>query len=138
MADGPLVAKIGTVAKEAPVLRFSKGKGTPYVKFSIAVKPYVPKDQPQPETTYYDVTAFKSLAEHIAECVDKGDRIGVIGTGSVREYDKKDGTKGTSKEILADFVGPDLRFCGADIHRSTRESRGLPPRPQYAPGEEEF
>ena len=135
MADGPLVAKIGTVTKERPVLRFSTGKGTPFVKFSIKeAKPF-----PLPdgwEASYYNVTAFNTLAEHIAQCLDKGDRVGVIGIGEVQKWtDKKTGEERTAKGIIARFVGSDLTFCGADIHR---EGGAAAPSPLDQYSEEPF
>lgn len=116
--EGTPTAKVGTISgKKGPELRFSD-KGTPYCKFSIRVKPYVPKDQPQPEPTYYDVTCFKSLAEHVARDLQKGDRVGVFGLGRLETWTGQDGQQRSKKVIVADFVGPDLRFSGVDVHRS--------------------
>ena len=42
MPDGSLVAKIGNIVREDPILRFSKA-GKPFAKFSLQVKPYVPE-----------------------------------------------------------------------------------------------
>lgn len=136
MSDDPgvPVAKVGTVVKKGVELRFSAA-GKPFAKFSLAVKPYVPKDQPQPETLYYDVTAFGTLAEHVAACINGSDRVVVLGLGKVESWTAKDGTERESKVIIADAIGPDLRFCGADIHR---ERRGPMTVPSYAENEEPF
>lgn len=118
MSEG-LVAKIGTIVKKAPELRFSP-KGVAVTKFSLAVKPYVPKGEPQPETTFYEVTAFGSLAEHVAETLDKGHRALVIGTGKLETWTGKDGKERTTKTIIADGVGPDLRFVSAKLGANER------------------
>lgn len=132
-----LAVKVGTITREDPVLRFSK-TGKAYCKFSIKeVKPYGADESF--EGQFYQVTCFGTLAEHIANCL-KGDRVFVYGEASIENYTKKDGTPGSSKVIKANYAGPEITFCGADIHRSTRESRGLPPRPptQYETEEEPF
>lgn len=135
MPDGPLVAKIGTIVKEDPSLRFSKDS-KPYAKFNLQVKPYVPKGQEQVEPVYYEVTCFGSLAEHVAESMRKGYRVGVIGIGKVETWEK-DGKTNSKKVILADFVGPDLRFVNATL--SDGKSEPATPAPiEYGEDEEPF
>ena len=120
MPDGPLVAKIGTIVKAEPVLQFGKTNSKPYAKFSLAVTPSVPEGQEKQPAQYYEVIAFDSLAEHIAESLHKGYRVLVIGTGKTDVWTGKDGKERTTKTILADAVGPDLRFVnaivGLDLH----------------------
>lgn len=133
MPDGPLVAKCGNVTKQ-PVLKFSEKTNKAFVKFGIAVNPYAPKDQPKPEPQFYDVTAFGSLAENIAASINKGYRVVVIGTGKTETWTAKDGTERTSKVILADSVGPDLRFVTAELRRAEQQH---PTNGQYAQYSEE-
>ena len=139
--DGPLVAKVGSIVRQDPELRFSAA-GKPFAKFSLSVKPYVPKDQEQPEPTFYDVTCFGTLAEHVAECLHKGNRVIVLGTGKVETWDDKTtGEKRSKKVILADAVGPDIRFVGMDLHgeRPKPVTAPLPLEPpEYDDGEEPF
>ena len=141
MADAT-VGKVGTIVKEEPTLRFSKS-GKPFVKFSLQVKPYVPRGEPQPEAIYYEVTAFGSLAEHIAQSRHKGDRVVVVGTGKLDRWTGNDGQERTTKTILADGVGPDERFVLATIHEPEAATRPVAaPRqaaqPEYAEDEEPF
>ena len=139
MPDGTLVAKIGNIVREDPILRFSKA-GKAFAKFSLQVKPYVPKGEPPVEATYYEVTAFGSLAEHVAECMKKGYRVGVIGTGKLETWIDKQNQERTTKTILADFVGPDLRFVTAELHGNdnTPAPPARAPEPEYAEDEEPF
>lgn len=109
MAEGTLVGKVGSVVKEDPMLKFSP-KGTPYAKFSLQVKPYTPKGAPAAEAVYYEVTAFGSLAENVAETIHKGQRVVVVGEGKVEEWTGNDGEVRTTKVIIAEGVGQDLRF----------------------------
>lgn len=134
MADGPLVAKVGSIVKQDPELRYSPA-GKAFCKFSLQVKPYAPKGETQPEAVYYEVTAFGSLGEHVAESLRKGHRVAVIGIGKLDTWTGKDGAERTTKEILADAVGPDLRFVTAELHEA---EKGAKPEPQYSEAEAPF
>lgn len=112
------VSRIGNLTRD-PELRFSKS-GTAVASFSIAHTPYVPKDQPKPDTVFYECVAFGSLAEHSAEALLKGDRVLVVGRGEIETWTGKDGVERTTKKIIADALGPDLRFTTAEIHRTDR------------------
>lgn len=133
-------AKIGTITKGKPQLQTAKNGQTKFAKFGIKeVKPYgAPDDW---EARFYNVTVFGQMAERVCRDFDKGDRVLVIGEGKRREYPKSDGTTGVSNDITADGFGPDVRFCGVDIHRESRETRQARPAPQpvqYAKDEEPF
>lgn len=59
-------------------------------------------------TTWWRVTIFGKKAEVVAKHLSKGRSVAFSGPVSVREYDKKDGTKGFSAEMTANdfaFVG---------------------------------
>lgn len=126
-AKGPVVTKVGNLTAD-PELAFG-ASGKPYARLRLAVDtPKVPGDWAGERlTTYYDVTAFGSLAEHAAECLAKGARILVTGTGEVRTWTGEDGAEHRSKGILADALGPDLRWATATVSRASRSghSAGL-------------
>ena len=132
MSDPVEVARIGNITSH-PELRFGK-TGTAFAKFGLAYRPYVPKGEPEPETVFYDVVAFGSLAEHVAQSLQKGDRALVIGKGEVETWTGKDGIERSTKKIVADGVGPDLRFADVEVTRADR----LQPEQQEAFAEEPF
>ncbi|WP_449373033.1 single-stranded DNA-binding protein [Arthrobacter psychrolactophilus] len=68
-------------------------------------------------TNWYRVTAFRSLAANSVVSLRKGDRIIVVGKLKIRPYLRPDGTKGTSVEIEAESIGPDLKFGSANFTR---------------------
>ncbi len=73
------------------------------------------------EPTRHVVRAFKTLAENIAESLGKGDRVFVHGTVTTEAWtDKQTGDKRTAQRVLADIVGPSLRWAPARITKSTR------------------
>lgn len=114
--DGTPTYKIGNVTR-APELRYSDkdGKHVAFAKFGLAHTPYV--NGANGETQFYDVTCFGSLAENVAECVQKGHRVVVSGLGKVETFTGQDGIEKSKKVIVADGVGPDLRFVVADLRK---------------------
>lgn len=65
-------------------------------------------------------TAFKGLAEHLAESVSKGDEVIVSGRLQTRQYEK-DGEKRTSVELILDSIGPSLTFATAKVTRASKD-----------------
>jgi single-strand DNA-binding protein len=73
------------------------------------------------EPTRHVVRAFKTLAENIAESLAKGDRVFVHGTVTTEAWaDKQTGEKRTAQRVLADIVGPSLRWATARITKTSR------------------
>lgn len=58
-------------------------------------------------TNWYRVRATKSLAEHAAEVVRRGQLVIVVGRLTIRTWER-DGARGTAVEIDADSIGLDL------------------------------
>jgi len=116
--NGPVVTKVGNLCAD-PELRFA-ASGKPYCRLRIAVStPVKPGDWAgERKTTFYDVTAFGTLAENAAESLHKGDRVFVTGRGEVRTWTGDDGVERTGKGILADALGPDLRFATVEVQKA--------------------
>jgi len=95
----------GTVSKE-PELRYSQG-GNAVLTFSVADN-YGKDDKKK--TTWWDIIVFGKLAENVANTINKGTSILVSGRLEQEDYTKKDGTKGTSRKLIADEVGASCRW----------------------------
>lgn len=115
-----------------PELRFTNS-GKAVAGFGIAV---TRKYNDQEQTSFYNVTAWDTLGENVAACLKKGDRVMVAGRPEIREYEAKDGTKRQSFDIVADEVGPSLRWATATIVKPDRNAGSRPTR--QAPDEEPF
>ena len=76
------------------------------------------------EPVFHNVSAFRALAENVANSLKKGDPVHVAGELEFRAYDK-DGEQRESRRIVAETIGPDLRFGTTVYQRSTHPS----PRP---------
>ncbi|MFH5879447.1 single-stranded DNA-binding protein [Arthrobacter sp. NA-172] len=61
------------------------------------------------EPVFHNVSAFRALAENTANSLKKGDPVTVAGELEFRSYEK-DGEKREARRIVADTIGPDLRF----------------------------
>jgi len=109
------VGFVGNVATE-PEVRFSKA-GKAWCSFRLSVKPYVPGATEQPEPEFYDLVCFGSLAENVADTCRKGSRIVVSGRIEDASWTGNDGTEHSGQKVIADAIGPDLRFSGTTSTR---------------------
>ena len=75
------------------------------------------------EPTRHVERAFKTLAENIVESLAKGDRVFVHGTVTTEAWtDQQSGEKRTAQRVLAEIVGPSLRWATARITKTSRSS----------------
>jgi single-strand DNA-binding protein len=71
-------------------------------------------------TSFFDIVAWRDLAENVALSLTKGMRVIVTGRLEQRSWETEDGDKRFKVEIVADEVGPALRFATVDVHRVVR------------------
>ena len=64
-----------------------------------------------------NVVAWDQLAENIAASLTKGTRILVTGRLDIREYEAREGGKRTAVDIVADEIGPTLRWATVTVER---------------------
>ncbi len=62
----------------------------------------------------------------------------MAGKGGLEHYTSKDGGRRTDKKIIADSVGPDLRFVTASIQRTERQAPAPATEAPAASDEEPF
>lgn len=77
------------------------------------------------EPVFHNVSAFRALAENAANSLKKGDPVTVTGELEFRPYEK-DGERREARRILADTIGPDLRFGTAVYQRSSHVAASGP------------
>jgi single-strand DNA-binding protein len=68
-------------------------------------------------TDFYQVVCFGSLAENVARSFTKGMGAVVAGKGEVEHWVDDTGQPRTDKRIVADAVGPDLRWATAVVDK---------------------
>lgn len=101
-ASATLEGRVGN----QPEIKFSKN-GTAWVKVNVAVTERVKGDGGEWEdgaTTWYSVTCWKSLAEQVAENIDKGDLVLVTGRMQMETWESDSGPR-SQVAISADSLG---------------------------------
>ena len=75
-------------------------------------------------TSFFDVVCWRELAENVALSLAKGMRVVVTGRLEQRSWETDDGERRSKVEIVADEVGPSLRFATAEVQRVERRRAG--------------
>ena len=123
MATDSTVTIVGNLTRD-PELRFTAG-GKGIASFGVAVnRRYQQNGEWQEKVSFFNVTAWDTLGENIAASLTKGARVIVTGRLEQREYETKEGEKRNVVEIVADEVGPSLRWARAEVERIARDSGG--------------
>jgi single-strand DNA-binding protein len=128
MADNS-VTLVGNITRD-PELRFTNG-GRAVASFGLAVnRRYQVNGEWQEQTSYFNVTAWGQLGENAAQSLNKGSRAIVSGRLEQREYETRDGEKRNVVEVVADEIGPSLRWATAQVEKTSRQSAdgGAPER----------
>ena len=150
MSNGNTVELVGNITRD-PELRFTSG-GTAVATFGLAVNRRWRNAQTNEwdeEVSFFDVVCWRDLAENVTESLTKGNRIMVSGRLQVRSWETDNGEKRSKVEILADEIGPSLRWATAQVTRTERREGGggggggfdAPPpteAPTYSQDEEPF
>lgn len=135
-----IVTKVGNLTKDPEFVL--SDKGTAICNARIAVEsPVVPGNWAgERKVDFYDVVLFGSLAENFCRLV-KGTRVIVTGKPDVQTWTGRDGQERTTKKVLADAAGPDLRWATAVVTKVGKRTETIV---QNGPGtigyddEEEF
>ncbi|MBK9970404.1 MAG: single-stranded DNA-binding protein [Ilumatobacteraceae bacterium] len=122
MADST-VTIVGNITRD-PELRFTAG-GKGIASFGVAVnRRWQQNGEWQEKVSFFNVTAWDTLGENIAASLTKGTRVIVTGRLEQREYETKEGEKRNVVEIVADEIGPSLRWARAEVERIARDGGG--------------
>lgn len=115
------VTVVGNLTRD-PELRFTPA-GAPVTTFGVAVnRRWQNRDNQQWEesTSFFNVTCWRDLAQNVSESLEKGSRVLVTGRLEQRSWETQDGERRSVVEIVADEVGPSLRWATAEIARNER------------------
>ncbi|MFZ4514861.1 MAG: single-stranded DNA-binding protein [Acidimicrobiia bacterium] len=121
MAASNTVTVVGNVTRD-PELRFTPS-GQANVRFGVAVnRRWQDRNSGewQEQTSYFDVVCWREMAENVAESLPKGARVLVSGRLEQRSYETREGEKRNVVEIIADEIGPSLRYASAQVSKNER------------------
>ncbi|HET9442868.1 MAG TPA: single-stranded DNA-binding protein [Acidimicrobiales bacterium] len=141
------VTLVGNITRD-PELRFTPS-GQPTASFGLAVNRRWQNKQTQDweeATSFFDVVCWRDLADNVSESLTKGARVIVTGRLEQRSWETPDGEKRSKVEVVADEIGPSLRWATAQITKTERRapegvgarSNEPPVREAPAYGEEPF
>jgi single-strand DNA-binding protein len=88
----------------------------------------------QDATSFFDVVCWRDLAENVALSLTKGMRVVVTGRIEQRTCETDAGEHRSKVEIVADEIGPSLRFATADVQRTRRQTTEEVPESSDAEG----
>jgi single-strand DNA-binding protein len=136
---------VGNMTRD-PELRYTaSGRGV--VSFGVAVnRRYQVNNEWQEQVSFFDVVAWAQLGENVAASMKKGDRVIVFGRLEQRSWDTQEGEKRSKIEVVAEEIGPSMRWATAQVTRTERTQTGdaptrapkNPPNPKNPPyGDEE-
>ncbi len=120
MANGNTVTVVGNVTRD-PELRFTPS-GQANTRFGLAVNRRWQDrstQEWQEATSFFDVVCWREMAENVSESLTKGSRVLVTGRLEQRSWEQE-GQRRSVVEIIADEVGPSLRWATAEVRKNDR------------------
>jgi single-strand DNA-binding protein len=122
MAQDNQVVVVGNLTRD-PELRYTPN-GAALVKLGIAVSRRIKDDATgqwrDAETSFFNVTAWRTLAENIAESLTQGTRVVVVGRLRTNSWETPEGEKRSVVEIEAEEIGPSLKWATAKPEKQGR------------------
>lgn len=127
---GSLSTLVGNLT-DTPELKFLNN-GTAKLTFSIAVNHYWTDadGEKQSKASFFNVVAWRNLAEDAARVLEKGMRVVVSGRLEQRSWeDKETGAKRSAVELVADDIGAAVGALESVERRRMSEGAGQSNRP---------
>lgn len=115
------ITLVGNVTRD-PELRFTP-TGQATATFGLAVNRRWQNRQTQEweeQTSFFDIVCWREMAENVGESITRGARIIVSGRLEQRSWETQDGEKRSRIEVIADELGPSLRWATAQVVKNER------------------
>jgi single-strand DNA-binding protein len=97
-----------------PQVHYTEG-GIARAMFRVAVS-----GRREQEPSFFTVIVWRDQAEHAAQSLSKGSRVVVMGRLQQRSWTAEDGSARSTVEVLAEELGPSLRWVTATTTRAPR------------------
>ena len=125
MASENQVTIVGNMTDD-PELRYTPN-GAAVANFRVAVSRRGKDESGQwkdLDTSFFRVSAWRSLGENVAESLTRGSRVLVTGRLRSRSWETPEGETRSTVEIEADEVAPSLRWATAKVEKTQRSGGG--------------
>lgn len=122
MAGEPVITVVGNLTDD-PDLRFTPS-GAAVANFTVAQTPRTKQGDEwvDGEALFMRCSAWRTLAENVAESLRKGHRVIVQGRLRANSWEDRDGNKRTSYQLEVDAIGPELSWATASVTRASRNT----------------
>jgi len=123
MANGNSVTLVGNLTRD-PELRFTQS-GMARAILGLAVNRRWQNRQSgewEESTSFFNVVCWREMAENASESLSRGSRVLVTGRLEQRTWETQDGENRSVVEVIADEIGPSLRWATAEVTRNERRS----------------
>lgn len=106
-------------------VRHRHAKGLSVASIRVAATPRLKKGSEwvDGETTWYTVTAWRTLADHVQASVRKGDAVIVHGRLRTETWKPEGGVESTTLHVEASFIGHDLSRGTSTFTKASRPER---------------
>jgi single-strand DNA-binding protein len=124
MADSN-VTIVGNITRD-PEIRYT-ANGAAKASFGVAVSRRWQNRNSQEweeQTSFFNVVCWREMAENVAESLGKGARVIVTGRLEQRSWETENGEKRSVVEVVADEIGPSLRWATAQTTKNDRRGGG--------------
>jgi single-strand DNA-binding protein len=101
---------------DQPEVLYTEG-GIARAMFRVAVS-----GRREQEASYFSVIVWRDQADHAAQSLSKGSRVVVVGRLQQRSWTAEDGSARSVVEVVAEELGPSLRWAAATTTRATSSS----------------
>ena len=126
MAGETQITVVGNITAD-PELRFTQN-GAAVANFTIASTPKKFDKQSNEfkdgETLFLRCSAWREMAENVAESLSRGTRVVAQGNLVARSFQTKEGENRTVMELDVQEVGPSLRYASAVVTKNERGQGG--------------
>ena len=99
-----------------PEVHYTEG-GIARAMFRVAVS-----GRREQEPSFFTIIVWRDQAEHAVESLSKGSRVVVLGRLQQRSWTAEDGSARSTVEVLAEELGPSLRWATARPERASRSA----------------
>ena len=106
------------------------GGGVSVCHFAIAVNRSYTSQDGERQTDFFNVTAWRGLADTIARYVKKGSKVAVSGSIQIRNYEDNQGQRRTAVDVIAqdvEFLTTKTSENGSDFYDAPAPAREQAP-----------
>jgi single-strand DNA-binding protein len=117
------ITLIGNVTSDPELKFLPSGKALCTVNVVTSKKKNVNGVWEESDTTFWKVTVWDKAAENVADSVEKGTSVIVVGTAVERSWEGRDGQKRTTVEVTAQKFAVDLGRAPVKIDKYSQGTR---------------